>query len=142
MRWRTRACAGAVFVLWLCLAGDAGEGAGFSYPMMKLKAGVNPTGIQPEILLAIAIVSQIYKEHGYDAVITSLFDGVHGEHTLHKRDGKCRAVDFRTKQLTQIDKELMIPTIKDALGDSYDVIFESLGEPNEHLHIEYDRTGI
>lgn len=106
--------------------------------MLKLKTGVNPKGVQPELLLAVQIVTQIYKEYGYDTVITSLFDGKHGAHTLHQRDGICRAVDFRTKHLHTIDKSLLVRMIQEALGDSYDVLLEQEGAPNEHLHVEYD----
>lgn len=128
-------------IAWVVFTGQplAGEPATLPTEMLKLKTGVNPKGIQPELLLAIQIVTQIYKDYGYDAVITSLFDGKHGAHTLHQRDGICRAADFRTKHVKLMDKAALVQSIKDAVGDNYDVLLEHVGEVNEHLHLEFDQ---
>lgn len=115
---------------------DAGNGE-FEL-MIRIKAGVDARGIQPEINLAITIAGGIYKEYGYDTTITSLKDGKHGEHSLHQRGGICRAVDLRTKHVQRMDLPMIVSTIKDALGAQYDVKLEQAGLPNEHLHLEFD----
>ena len=101
--------------------------------MLNLKTSVNPKGIQPEILLAIVAMERIYYRHGHDMVITSLFDGKHGAHTLHQRDGVCRAVDVRTRMLPNEIIPNMLQEIKDALGPHYDVVLEA-----DHIHVEFD----
>ena len=101
--------------------------------MLSLKAGVNPKGIQPEILLAIISIERLYDKYGHELVITSLFDGKHGAHTLHQRDGVCRAVDVRTRMLPNEIIPNMLQEIKDALGPHYDVVLEA-----DHIHVEFD----
>ena len=106
--------------------------------LLKLKAGVTPAKVVPEMLLGIQIVCSVFDHYGADCIITSMHDGKHGVNSLHSRDGLCRAVDFRTKHLTLNTKDLLIGDIKEALGENYDVVFEHAGEANEHLHAEYD----
>ena len=102
--------------------------------MLKLKTNVNSKGLQPEILLAIVAIERIYYRYGHDLVITSLFDGQHGLHTLHQRDGICRAVDVRTNTLPNEIIPNLVQDIKDALTADYDVVLE-----HDHLHIEFDQ---
>ena len=97
---------------------------------MKLKEGVDPTGIQPELLLAIMAAKEAYRDYGYDLVITSLTDGKHSRTSLHYSG--C-AVDLRTRHMgTEEDKAEIATLIKDSLGPDYDVILEST-----HIHIEW-----
>lgn len=106
---------------------------------LKLKVGVKPRGLVPEMNLGIQVVCSIFEHYKYDCVITSMHDGVHGPNSLHSRDGLCRAVDFRTKHVSSTTKDLLLGEIRDALTTDYDVIFEHSGEANEHLHLEYDQ---
>lgn len=108
---------------------------------LKLKVGVKPKGVVPEMNLGIQVVCSIFERYKYDCVITSMHDGVHGTNSLHSRDGLCRAVDFRTKHVSSNTKDLILGDIRDALTTDYDVVFEHGGEANEHLHLEYDPKG-
>lgn len=103
---------------------------------LKLKTGVKPLNVVPEMLLANQVVCSFFDHHQHDCIITSMHDGVHGPRSLHSRDGLCRAIDYRTKHLNDVTKQFIVQGIKEALGDQYDVILESLGQSNEHLHVE------
>lgn len=71
--------------------------------------------------------------HPVDTVITSANDGVHMKGSRHYSGD---ALDFRTKHWPKAND--FIERIKFQLGNRYDVIHESVGRPNQHLHIEYD----
>lgn len=103
-------------------------------PRLLFKAGVDPLNVAPELVLALQVAQGVYAEHGYDCVITSLFDGKHGPNTLHQRDGMCRAADLR---INHLPNELIVPIhtdIRTALPACYDVVIEK-----DHIHLEYDR---
>ena len=107
---------------------------------LKFKTGVNQSAVVPEMVLGIQVVCSVFTKHNLDCIITSMHDGVHGDNSLHSRDGLCRAVDFRTKHATPgIQKTMIVDGIKEALGTNYDVILEYENEANEHLHVEWDR---
>ena len=121
--------------------------------MLHLKPGVNPHNIQPEVNLLIQIVSSVYAKHGYDCLVTRLYDysPQQVKNSLHNRDGLCRAADFKTVHLPETIKEVMLAEIRDALGyDSqhpraFDFIFEPrITTPDgrivkeEHFHGEFD----
>lgn len=104
-----------------------------------LKAGVDVRGLQPQMAVAYTIACRVYdKIGGYDCVITSAFDGVHGAGSLHNRDGICRALDLRTKHVDQDSKLMLVHSLQVALGPQFDVVLESVGLEQEHAHIEFD----
>ena len=105
---------------------------------LKFKAGVNQAKVVPEMVLGIQVICSVYQHYGYDCIITSMHDGVHGPKSLHSRDGLCRAVDFRTKHLPETIKDVLVGDIKEYLGQNFDVLLEHRGEANEHLHAEWD----
>ncbi len=96
---------------------------------MKLKPDVKVQGLRPEILLAIMVAKDAYKEAGTELVITSLVDGKHSETSLHYTG--C-AVDIRTRNLPQNFRDYTQIRIRDALTRDYDVVLEK-----DHIHIEY-----
>ena len=107
---------------------------------LKFKAGVNQSGVVPEMVLGIQVVCSIFTQHNLDCIITSMHDSVHGPNSLHSREGLCRAVDFRTKHIaTGIEKTMIVGEIQEALGENYDVVFEHENEAGEHVHVEWDR---
>ena len=107
---------------------------------LKFKVGVNQSAVVPEMVLGIQVVCSIFERHKLDCIITSMHDGKHGENSLHSRDGRCRAVDFRTKHIPSgIQKSMIISEIKENLGENYDVILEHENDANEHVHVEWDR---
>lgn len=111
--------------------------------MISLKIGVGLRGLVPQMVLATLVVDQVYTKRGVEeCVITSANDGVHGVNSLHSRDGLCRACDYRTNIIPRELVEPVVAEIKWRLGLNYDVVIENLGEPNEHLHVEYDPKGV
>jgi hypothetical protein len=98
---------------------------------MQLKPGVKAKGLQPEILLAIMVAQQVYRELNKPLVITSLLDGVHMNTSLHY---KGLAVDLRI--FIDIDVPQTVLTLKQRLGGDYDVVQES-----DHIHIEFQPEG-
>ncbi len=100
---------------------------------LQLKPGVRLTGLSPQMVLAALIVGGVYERHTTLCTITSGNDSAHGANSLHYRGN---ALDFRTKNYVG-NKGALAFEIKEALGENYDVVLESLGTDNEHLHVEY-----
>lgn len=88
----------------------------------------------PEMNYALQVLMRVWAKYGRMATVTSGTDSHDsGFHPLGL------ALDFRTKDIpNRSDKLAMIAEVKAILGRDYDVIFESEGLDNEHLHIEYD----
>ena len=96
---------------------------------MKLKTGVKVNGMKPEILLAIIVAKDIYKDHGKDLVVTEVTGGKHGIGSLHYAG---LAVDIRTNFFREDEVILVHKDLRDALGEEYDVVLEKT-----HIHIEF-----
>ena len=98
--------------------------------MIRLKNGVNPTGIKPELLLVLMVADQVYAEAGYECVITSLVDSTHSDTSRHYQG--C-AVDFRTRHLANGNMAMEITNeIRKRLERHYMVLFE-----HNHIHVSY-----
>lgn len=104
-------------------------------PTLNMKAGVDPTKAQPEILLAIMVAQSVYFSHGFDCVITRLRDYAKGQvaNSLHNRDGICRAVDLRINHLPVGFAANIAAETALRLPNGYDVVLEK-----DHLHVEWD----
>jgi len=98
--------------------------------MLGLKVGVKMHLLQPQIVLAILACNDVFKEFGYDCIVTSLSDGVHRPDSLHYRG--C-AVDFRIKPVRLTHVDALVSRIRQSLGADFDVLLEV-----DHLHVEYD----
>jgi len=99
---------------------------------MKLKPGVRLKDLSPQMALAAMIVRDCYG--GGECTITSANDSTHSALSFHY---KGNALDFRTKDYAG-NKEALATKIKEALGSDFDVVLESLGKDQEHVHVEYD----
>ena len=101
---------------------------------MLLKKGVRIVGVKPEIILGIMVVDQIYKDLGHTSgvVVTSIMDGRHSKNSRHYIG---LAVDFRTHGVADVPS--LASKIKDALPEFY-IQVEHLGEPNEHIHAQFN----
>lgn len=116
--------------------------------MLQLKSDVLPSRtmkgadgkpvqvrLQPEILLAVIIIQEVYRENNVkDMMVTSICDGEHMAGSFHY---KGLAVDIRTKG-TGISRRLFEGVRKALPANLYDVILEDKDGLNEHLHVEYD----
>lgn len=108
-------------------------------PRLKFKMGVDPWNVCGELILAILVARDVYAEHGFDCVMTRLYDHAPNQlpNSLHNRDGICRAVDLR---INHLPNELIVPIFTDirtALPGCYDLVLEK-----DHIHLEYDRKGV
>ena len=103
--------------------------------LLKIKTGVI---VSRQVIIAAGVVNAA-NQLGLkaDMVITSGRDGTHRDGSLHYVD---RALDFRTKHLTRTQKVALRDTVRTRLGKGYDVILESVGKAQEHLHVEHDPT--
>ena len=96
---------------------------------MRLKRGVRVLGMRPELLLALVIAEPLFVDKGVDLVVTSVIDGKHSVGSLHYTGA---AVDLRTRDLTDEQKEEIKIQLAHVLGADYDVVLES-----NHFHIEF-----
>ncbi len=97
---------------------------------MRLKSSVKLEGLQPQILLAVMVANEVYRQHGKELVITSCNDSRHGENSIHY---KGNAVDIRTLYFEYQEKLEVYREIGKRLTADFDVVVES-----DHIHIEYD----
>jgi len=93
--------------------------------------------------LVCGVAQAWLSQRGFDCVITSLDDSGHSAQSKHyarnNTSGQCEAVDLRTKHLSGIQRDLFYNFMDITLEPmGYDVVLESPGETNEHLHVEFD----
>lgn len=103
--------------------------------MITLKEGVRPIGIRPEVVLAVVVAETVWASFGAHLVITSINDGQHMRKSEHSTG---LAFDARTHNLQPEHRAKAAAMLQEALGPDYDVIHESVGAANEHIHVEYD----
>ena len=101
---------------------------------IKMKANVDPIGVQPELLLAVMIANEVCKDLFTELVITSMNDSKHSRTSLHYAGA---AFDMRTVGHGLMSPELaktVFKQLRAALTTDYDVLLEK-----DHLHIEWQR---
>jgi hypothetical protein len=96
---------------------------------------VRVAAVHPRVFSAIAAAGEVYGRHGVNLVVTSISDGQHRVGSYHYTG---RAVDLRTHNVPQEDRAKVAAELRAALGAGYDVIHEKVGEPSEHIHVEWD----
>lgn len=94
---------------------------------MLIKAGVEISRLNREIRRSLSKVQAVLNNYQEELVITSTFDGSHGEGSLHYSND---AYDMR---LPSHDVLIIVQEIIETLGVKYDVAHEG-----NHIHIEYD----
>lgn len=97
--------------------------------------GARVLGLRSEVVLALMVANDVFKESGFDCVITAGIDGSHSRGSIHY---KALAADLRANHIPQGERAGITEKIKVRLGDDYDVILEGDGTPNVHWHIEFD----
>lgn len=83
---------------------------------------------------ALGVASSLHEQLFHrPAVVTSIHDGVHGEHSKHYEGN---AVDLRTRDLSPALRELWAAGCSKALDKmGFDIVLE---HSPDHLHIEWD----
>lgn len=101
---------------------------------MKIKPGVSLEGIKSQMLRACAIVDEIYiRISGHEVTLTSALDGKHKADSFHYLGLAC---DYRTRDVSQAEKVLILARLKEELLAPYEVYDEG-----DHFHIEFDEKG-
>lgn len=96
-------------------------------------ADVSLADLRPQIVLALQSAAAIWGHFGVPLIVTSANDGRHSKTSLHYAGA---AVDLRTKTLGE-HKRTARGLLSGALLEDFDVLLENEGEPNEHMHVEY-----
>src|SRR3990167_1011820 len=94
-------------------------------------------GVQPHSLLILIGIANVVSKMAspIEVIITAGRNGCHGTFSYHYDD---RALDVRTHNFASThEKQLFAADLRKELGPGYDVILESLGLDNEHIHIEH-----
>ena len=103
---------------------------------MSIKPGVKVGGVRSEMVLAALEARAVWESHGVRFVITSARDGKHQRGSKHYTG--C-AFDIRAAGAGRADvTAAMVVELRAALGPEFDVVHESIGTPNEHVHVEWD----
>ena len=99
---------------------------------MRFKKGISLFSIRPELLAAISIANEVWKDYGQDLVITEVFamDG----HSLTSDHYDGRAADLRTRYFPYPVQEEIVEELKERLGQNPDYII--LLEET-HIHISF-----
>jgi hypothetical protein len=104
----------------------------YAMTTITLDPRARPTGIAPELLLAILIAHVAFARRGKPMHIRSITDGEHQPNSLHYAG---RAVDIAINQIDTPMREDIYKDIRAACGPRYDVILR-----DQWIHIEYDRA--
>lgn len=122
-------------LLAVASVGFTDDGLSGDAVVMQIKPGVRLHGICPEIVLALFIVSEIINRVSEkSARITSGIEGGHSRASLHYTGD---AVDIGSKEFSIEIKNEILAQCRAALGDDYDMILESVGQTQEHFHLEF-----
>lgn len=103
-----------------------------------IKPGVVFYGIQPEMVVCDGIVEQTFQRYSLRCTRTSIVGKKHGSRSLHPVGF---AVDYRTRHIAGSGRLQTITMLVDDLKAALpccDIVFEHEGEPQEHIHVEYD----
>lgn len=101
--------------------------------LLKFQSGVI---VSQQAIISAAVVNAANElNFQVSMLVTSGNDKVHRPDSLHYRD---RALDFRTKHLTETEKDRLVAEVRRRLGRHYDVVLEGRNTSNEHLHVEHD----
>lgn len=97
---------------------------------MKIKSDeVSFQNLQPQMVLAVIMAQEVYREYDTDMVITSANDSVHSRTSLHFSGN---AVDLRIWNLPDGTANEVRDKLQEKLTKDFDVILES-----DHIHLEY-----
>ena len=94
------------------------------------------SGVKPRSLTLVAAIANVSHDYAWDVTITSGNDSKHKKGSKHYTD---EAIDIRSKNFpNKRAKQDFMAAVLLRLGPGYDMILESEGQPNEHVHLEWD----
>ena len=96
---------------------------------------VNIWGLEVQMQPVLKLAEKVWKDLGYDLVVTSARDGIHSSGSLHYYG---YAVDFRASvpwgyKIFEIDQ--IAEGLRRGLGSDYQVIVHK-----SHIHVEYEKA--
>lgn len=97
--------------------------------MLKLKEGVRLASLQPQMLVVVLVMNELYAKNHVDCTITSAADGKHKDHSSHYSGN---AMDFRIWGLSEPQCKVIVSDAQSALGEDFYVLLES-----DHIHVQY-----
>lgn len=100
--------------------------------MLKIKKG-----IQPPLVILVAVVGNVSERRGITITLTSAADGRHSKWSGHYQ---LRCLDIRSKTLT--NKQGIVDDIRSDLewhfpSDRIYVAIHDIGKRNEHIHVQF-----
>lgn len=104
---------------------------------MQLKHGIKVGGVQPEILLGLAVVESVFRDFKKECIVTEITGGQHMVGSFHYSG---QAIDFRSKHIPDmLIKQSLLQECQEALGANFTFILEKVGDPQEHYHLQISR---
>ena len=98
--------------------------------IIKPNAGVSMAGMQPQTSVGMVIVAGVFETYGLDCIVTSITDGQHKRHSLHK---KGLAFDARKWEVLEDGRFLFLQQCSAALGKEWQCL-----EGDLNFHFEWD----
>ncbi len=93
--------------------------------------GTTGEGLSDNIFFIEDTVDNIFNETaGRDGIVTFGINGTHMDDSLHYTG---EAIDLRTRDLTEAQKQKILRELRDRLGPEWDVV-----EHDTHIHLEHD----
>lgn len=97
---------------------------------MLIKAGVDISRLKRETRRGLGLVGKVFRRHGQEVVVTSTFEGNHGEGSLHYGN-EAFSIGY-----SEIENFELIREIRKELGNDFDVV-----EKDNYIDIEHDPEG-
>jgi hypothetical protein len=99
--------------------------------MITCKDSVRISVLRPEMYTRFELVEAVFAKYHLATIFSCGSDG-HGQDDPHTHGF---AYDLRSKHIPRTElKHVILSELRQALGQTYTVILESVGEDNEHFH--------
>jgi hypothetical protein len=92
-------------------------------------------GFSAPLVLGLGVLNGFSTKNNFDFILSHGIDGIHSRASIHY-NGNAADVCYASPVSAQ-DKLKFWKDLQRSLGQDFDVLFESIGTDNEHLHIEF-----
>lgn len=103
--------------------------------MLRIGPKARIQGLRSELNLANIVLLGILLKHNAVMILSHGIDGVHARASIHYMGGAEDLVFAQT--LEPHIKQQIYEEWKQGVGQDFDILFESIGTPNEHFHCEW-----